>query len=287
MARLPDFLIIGAMKCATSTLHDQLAMQPGIFMSTPKEPFFFSNDEVWKKGIAWYQSLFDQAHDGDLCGESSTHYTKLPTYPKTIERMREHIPHAKLIYVIRHPIDRLVSHYIHDWTENKIHVPIDDAIHSYPDLIDYSRYAMQIQPFLDTYGLEKVLLVFFERLITSPQQEFERICEFLGFEGKPQWNLEHATNVSEKRMRNSAIRDAIVWNPIVTKLRRAFVPKSIRESIKSKWQMKGRPRISDANQDWLAGIFDEDLAALSKRVGLTLTCKNFKHHATNTAMKWV
>ena len=83
MSRMPDFLIIGAMKCATTSLHDQLAAQPGLFMSEPKEPFFFSNDEVYARGIDWYAGLFAGAAAGDLCGESSTHYTKLPSYPRT------------------------------------------------------------------------------------------------------------------------------------------------------------------------------------------------------------
>ncbi len=81
MSRLPDFIIIGAMKSATTTLHGLLASQPGVFMSTPKEPCFFSDDEVWARGVGWYASLFEAAPAGALLGESSTHYTKLPTYP--------------------------------------------------------------------------------------------------------------------------------------------------------------------------------------------------------------
>ena len=84
MNKLPDFVIIGAMKCATSSLHDQLAQQPGIFMSELKEPNFFSNDEQYAKGIDWYLSNFRDAYPDELLGESSTHYTKLPTYPNTI-----------------------------------------------------------------------------------------------------------------------------------------------------------------------------------------------------------
>ena len=84
MSRLPDFIVIGAMKSATSTLHEQLAVQPGFFMSAEKEPNFFSNDENYAHGLAWYRSLFDNAASSDLCGESSTHYTKLPTYPNTV-----------------------------------------------------------------------------------------------------------------------------------------------------------------------------------------------------------
>jgi hypothetical protein len=55
----PDFIIMGAMKSATSTLHTQLAMQPGIFMSTPKEPNYFSDDAEFSRGEQWYADLFD------------------------------------------------------------------------------------------------------------------------------------------------------------------------------------------------------------------------------------
>ncbi len=78
--RLPDFIIIGAMKSATSTLHNQLSAQPGIFMSTPKEPNFFSDDDIYNQGLSWYSGLFSDANARDICGESSTHYTKLPDY---------------------------------------------------------------------------------------------------------------------------------------------------------------------------------------------------------------
>lgn len=115
----PDFIIIGGMKCATSTLHEQLALQPGIFMTSLKEPNFFSNDEEFAKGMDYYQSLFAGAQPQDLCGESSTHYTKLPTYPDTVKRLAEAFPQTKFIYVMRHPIDRLVSQYIHEWTRDR------------------------------------------------------------------------------------------------------------------------------------------------------------------------
>ena len=97
MTRLPDFIVIGAMKCATSTLHYQLAAQLGIFMSTPKEPNFFSDDKAFAGGIDKYAALFRAATPRDLCGESSTHYTKLPTYPRTVERMRRHLSNVRLI----------------------------------------------------------------------------------------------------------------------------------------------------------------------------------------------
>jgi hypothetical protein len=108
MGGLPDFVIIGAMKSATTTLHEQLAAQAGIFMSEPKEPNFFSDEENWAKGMGWYRGLFEGAGDALLTGESSTHYTKLPDYPSALPRIRERLPDAKFIYVMRHPMQRLL-----------------------------------------------------------------------------------------------------------------------------------------------------------------------------------
>src|SRR5215831_9979567 len=131
--RLPDFLVIGAMKCATTTLHEQLARQPGIFMSRPKEPNFFSDDEILARGWGWYASLFWPAGEADLRGESSTHYTKLPTYPRTVERMARHLPRLKLVYVMRHPIDRLISQYVHELTAGRIALGLAEAVIRHPE----------------------------------------------------------------------------------------------------------------------------------------------------------
>ena len=145
MGRLPDFIIIGAMKSATSTLQEQLVLQPGIFMSSPKEPNFFSDDDVYSNGLNWYSSLFENAKPGDLSGEASTHYTKLPTYPETIKRLKESLPELRLIYVMRHPIDRLISHYIHEWSMGVFHCDINEAVEKYPELIPlFKRLAGKI-----------------------------------------------------------------------------------------------------------------------------------------------
>src|SRR4051812_13835299 len=88
----PDFLIIGAMKSATTTLPEQLARQPGVFMPRPTEPNFFSDDDVFARGLDWYGSLYRGAEPPALRGESSTHYTKRPTYPNTVRRMADALP---------------------------------------------------------------------------------------------------------------------------------------------------------------------------------------------------
>lgn len=289
MNTAPDFIIIGAMKCATSTLHEQLARQPGFFMTDLKEPNFFSDDDQYARGKDWYLSLFADAKPGDLRGESSTHYTKLPTYPQTIDRLREHCPDAKLIYVMRHPIDRLISQYVHEWSQCVIpnQMGIDEALDAHPELIAYSRYTMQLRPYFDAFGSDRILPVFFERIASAPQPELERICRFLGDPHPPTWQHDlDAQNVSNQRMRKSPLRDAIVEAPGLKQLRRALVPKSVRTWIRGLWTLKQKPRLSPGQLARLVELFNEDLATLGTWLGVSLSCPTFKDTVKAGGLEW-
>lgn len=286
--RKPDFIIIGAMKSATSTLHEQLAAQPGIFMSTPKEPNFFSDDEQWRRGLPWYYGLFEPAAAGDLCGESSTHYTKLPTHPKVVERIAEHVPDAKFIYVMRHPIDRLVSHYIHEWTQNVLDMSLSRAIDAHPPLVEYSSYAMQLEPWLRTFGRERILPVFFDRLRMHSQSELERVARFIGYSGEPRWKDDlQAQNVSSQRMRQSRLRDLLVYAPGVSWVRRNLVPQWVRDRVKQLWMMQERPSLTAEERARLEQRLDPDVARLGRWLGVELTCRNFVEQTRDRPLEWV
>ena len=274
--RLPHFVIIGAMKCATTTLHDQLARQDGVFMSDPKEPNFFSDDAIWARGVDWYGELFAGAPSGSVRGESSTHYTKLPDYPRAIERLASVIPDARFVYVMRDPIDRLVSQYIHEWSVRKIDRPLDRAVREHPELINYSRYAYQIRPWLEQFGPACVLPVFFERLTREPQAEFERICRFVGVPGPVRWGLEDdRRNVSAQRTRRMPVRDRVLANRAATVLRRRLIPSPVRERIKSLWRMERRPELSLEAHRWCEERLDPDMVELGTLLGIQLRCAGF------------
>ncbi len=284
----PDFLIIGAMKCATSTLHEQLSAQPGFFMTEPKEPNFFSNDSRYEQGWRWYQALFDAAPPGALRGESSTHYSKLPTYPDTIARMKQHLGvRTKFLYVMRQPESRLISQYIHEWTQRVIRVPLARAIHSHPELLHYSCYARQLEPYLEAFGRQRVLGVFFERLQQFPQQELERIGRFLGVTQPLSWKTTlPPKNVSSQRLRRSPVRDWIVNAPVLRDIRTRFVPQSVRDRIKDIWRMKQRPALSGEAQTFARECLDRDLQILSRWLGEEVRCSNWTGVAQNHSGDW-
>ncbi len=274
--RLPDFFIVGAMKAATTTLHDQLARQPGIVMSDPKELYYFSDDPIWARGPEWYSSHFREVGPTDLCGESSTHYAKLPTYPHTVERIASTISNPRFIYLMRHPIDRLISQFQHMRLEREIDTDFDSAIDGgVPELIEYSRYSYQLMAYLEVFGSKAILPVFFDRLLAHPQDELERVCAFVGYEEKPMWQDDITSNSTTQRLAPSRTREYIKSIPIYSSAAR-FVPDSLIERVRERWRAGERPVPSPADRARLERLFDQDLATLGEWLGTDLCCSNFR-----------
>lgn len=268
----PDFVLIGAMKCGTSTLAAQLGAQQGLFVTSPKEPNYFSDDDAFARGPGWYAALFDAAQANDLKGEASTHYTKLPDLPQTLPRMQAALTDVRVVYMIRDPLDRLVSHYIHEWSQGVIKGSLADALDRHPAMINYGLYGMQIAPWIETWGSNAVLLTSLERLRVDPQAELTRIAAHLGHDGPVSWEEDIGTqNVSAKRMRRLPLHGLLIDNPIATILRRGLVPKSLRARVRQARQMTVRPNIPDelvpdlqarflADRTQLAAFFPDDLS---------------------------
>lgn len=260
---LPDFLIVGAMKCGTSTLAAQLAAQDGVFMSTPKEPNFFSDEEIWARGEDWYRGLFAGAAPGDLKGEASTHYTKLPTHPETLERMATLLELPRIVYMIRNPVERTVSHYIHEWTQGEMDGDPVSAFARHPELVAYGRYGMQIEPYVGRFGAGNVFLTSLEQIKAGPQAELDRIGAFLG--RRLSWREDlGAQNVSAERSRRLPFHWLLVDNPVARVLRRTLVPKSLRTRIREGRRMTDRPELPDTLREAIEGEFARDRGVLER-----------------------
>ncbi|WP_282063786.1 sulfotransferase domain-containing protein [Roseobacter litoralis] len=262
MTALPDYIIVGAMKCGTSTLAAQLGAQDGIFMTTPKEPNFFSNDDIYAQGLEWYSDLFAPAHPDDLCGEASTHYTKHPDYPDVIPRLQATGARPKLIYMIRNPFSRVVSHYIHEWTEGVINTDLPEALHSHSALISYSCYASQIAPWVATFGAENILILSLEDMQANPQDVLNRTGAFLGKTDLVWQEKLSRVNVSAERIRKFPLQETLISNPLATRLRRALIPQKLRDMIRRRRQMRERPTLSATDKHWLEPQFAADYAKL-------------------------
>lgn len=172
-----DFMIIGAMKSATTHLSEALSSHPDICFSTPKETNFFC-DEHWRDKLDSYHNCFK--NQAALYGEGSTNYSKYPVYnPNLHEDLYSYNPDLKFIYIVRHPLDRIRSHYIHAYKRGFESKNINQAIKINPHYLLVTRYSSQIKPYINRFGRQQVKIIFFEDYITAPQEHYDAICKFL------------------------------------------------------------------------------------------------------------
>src|SRR5207244_9201435 len=106
---LPNLVSIGASRCGTTSLHRYLDLHPDIAMSKTKELNFFVEERNWQRGVAWYEREFSDS--APVRGEASPHYTAFPRYRGVAGRMARVVPEARLVYLVRDPIDRAISAY--------------------------------------------------------------------------------------------------------------------------------------------------------------------------------
>ena len=170
------------MKAGTTSLHDYLDAHPDISMSHPKELNFFSNERYWRKGVAWYERHFRSAVK--VRGESSTSYTVFPRISHVPERMHALVPDAKLIYVVRDPVGRLVSHFVHAVSDGSERRSFSEVVSSIADgepsrYVYQSLYFRQLEHFLHFYRRDQILVVESERLQRDREETLRSICGFL------------------------------------------------------------------------------------------------------------
>jgi hypothetical protein len=201
--------------------------------------------------------------------------------------MRDALDQPRLIYVMRHPVDRLISQYIHAWSQGELRCDLEGALTTHPELVAYSCYARQLAPFIETYGEVSILPVFFDRLLLDPQGELERVCRFIGYGGEVRWHDDVSRrNVSSERFRKFPLYDVVVEHPLSTKLRRLLVPKAVRNAIQQSLSMTDRPVLNDKARKEVETIFDSDLAILGSWLGVKLNCRNFCTLTSSQQLEW-
>lgn len=196
-------MIIGAQKCATTTLYTLLATHPMLQGSWPKETHFFSFDADWRHNLSRYHALFEQ-RPRSLYFEASTTYTfpsrqelGLPPYggrpfrigkqgafhpihnASIAEDLHAYNPDLKFIYLVRRPIKRIVSAYMHAYARRYTDLGLVEELEKNPLHVEVTRYATRIQPFLEQFGRRRVLILDFDDLVTDRKNTIERIAAFL------------------------------------------------------------------------------------------------------------
>jgi len=181
----PAFLIVGCGKCGTTALCDLLAQHPGISLSNPKEPDFLSDDNIYARGWDWYDSLWPRTPDSVLRGEGSVSYAVAEFEEKVIERIIEHLPNVRIIYIARHPVARIESVFRehHDsGAQSGWFLPWDlgEAMRYRPAMMENTRYWRRVSAYRRIIPDNRILTLTLEDLTQDTAKTLRRCFEFLG-----------------------------------------------------------------------------------------------------------
>lgn len=182
---LPDFIIIGAMKCATTSMHYYLRHHPEIYMPVEKELNFFINEDQYgnkygnyEKGTDWYHSKFNKSYKCN--GEASPNYTKEHIFPSVPARINRLLPNVKLIFLYRDPAERCWSHYIHSLAIGDATPEPEKILTAQSNWVQTSRYYQQLSPYLSIFSSDQFFILNAEKLRENRQEALGRVFHFLG-----------------------------------------------------------------------------------------------------------
>jgi hypothetical protein len=297
MSRMPHFLIIGAARAGTTTLHDLLRRTPGIFMPASKEPNFFAyegetlrcrgpgasfiNDSVTR--LDRYQALFEPAPPGAILGEASPLYLFEPRAP---ERIRHHLPEARLVAVLRDPVEQAFSHFLYakamgieplDSFTEALHREEERLAQGWQPLFGYSRfprYGEQIARYLALFPRERMLIRTYEDFQASPQAVLADVLAFVGAD--PAAPAAKARQLNAGGVpRNAWLHDLLVKPNALTRPLTYVLPVAVRRRLRDRFvrlnlrrdvalPAEARAILHERLDDdirRLTGILDRDLAA--------------------------
>jgi hypothetical protein len=183
---LPTFVIIGTMKGGTTSLYHYVRQHPQVFMPRTKELHFFVAEKNLWRGLPWYERNFAGADGALAVGEASPDYTKYPEFEGVAQRMAAVVPQARLVYAIREPVERIRSHYLHDLARGRERRPIEAAVPGNDHYLAPSRYALQIEQYLEHFPREQLLVVRSEDLREHRAATLRRVFRFVGVD--PEWS---------------------------------------------------------------------------------------------------
>lgn len=268
------------MKSGTTSLFRYLGEHPEIAPCSVDEPNFFSEPRHWEKGFDWYCDLWDWDPEHHAVAlEASTNYAKgfkFDSVPERIADIAERGPEIHLIYIMRHPVDRVVSQYNHGVQNGWNELPDD------PDspfmrledqhLLDVSRYASQLDRYMEWFDRDDLHLLQLEALAESPERQLHRICQFLGI--SPDYDfetLQRNYNRTEQLEMTSPLWTAFKRQPMVNHILKHHLPGFMRSGLRRLLTIESRARTYEASPRQRERIVDalaDDMRRLRDAYGV-------------------
>ncbi len=291
LEKWPNFFIVGAPKAGTTSLYEYLKQIPGVYMSPVKEPNFFS--QVPQGGFKIkdkksYLNLFKGVKNEKAIGEASTTYLGTPA---TAKLLYESIPHAKIIIILRDPVEQFFSGHLmlegqgfqklsfHERIQNEIKKRNKKNQNKQPN-----GYSEQVMRYFETFGRNQVKVIIFEEFIENKRGTVEEVLRFLGVESSINNFEDKKHNPHEElQIPRDKISQHLLTSGLAGKIAKKIplIPLSssisFGEKILKKKQNKAKPSMSKDDREILVKFFEDDVTKLQIILGHKLPWKNFQN----------
>ena len=274
-----DFFIVGAPKSGTTSLYHYLSEHPQVEMSSQKEPDYFSDKAIHEQGMYYaknrvdtldkYESLFVQK-ESVVYGEASVSYL---FYENVAEDIKKYNPNAKIIIMLRNPIERAFSHYLMDYRLGLISDSFENVLAKiskhknahlfYQQYIEVSKYAKQIQRYLVFFEKDNILFIDYEDFKINVSKTVDQVYNFLHIstEFAADINTKHNTFTMPKNKVIRLIYSFVFLRKILTFLFPTYLVKNIRFLL---FKSDKKPELLKETRSLLKRIFNDDIKNLEE-----------------------
>jgi hypothetical protein len=232
---MPNFLVIGAPKAGTTSLCYYLSQHPDIFISEPKELHYFCDDKLYQRGGAWYAEQFEAGRASRWRGEGTPFYAMSRTFPQVLPRLTRDLPDLRLIYMVRHPLERMESYFSQE-INNGWRIPaFCEAVRTRPHYVDASLYNEQYRLYEQAYGKHNIHVIFFEDFRANPRQALDGAMTFLGVDSSAWGGDISRQNSRSDHLEDTACMRVIRQLPgfrVIERHRAMIMPQRVRSAIK-------------------------------------------------------
>jgi hypothetical protein len=284
MKKWPNFFIVGAPKAGTTSLYEYLKQIPGVYMSPEKEPRYFSPNYQYRRigNQEKYLQLFSASKDEKIIGEASPSYLRDPDAARLIH---ETIPDAKIVILLRDPVERAFSHYLMYLQRYTIKSSFSETIRidlkilrkdkQIEGILEAGFYYEQIKRYIEKFGKNQVKILVFEEFIKEPKKTVEDVLRFCGIEyAIPNFKAEKHNKFLMPRHKiiRTVLNDHKLGNIIYS-----FTSTSTRLYLGKKFFTKkvSKPTMSEEDKIYLQKMYRQDVKNTCYLLNRTLPWGNF------------
>ncbi len=271
----PNFFIVGTPKSGTTSLFHYLDEHPEVFMCSKKEPNYFSYQDIVQQNLYYvekgignkeeYEKFFEDVTSEKAIGEASVSYL---FYEKVPARIKIIAPNAKIIIVLRNPVDRAFSHYLMDKRLGYLNISFEDIIYKrvqhplldlyYQQFVELGFYFKQVKRYIDLFGEGQVKIFTNEDLKKDISEVILSVFDFLKISSNLMPDLKKQYNVYQKP-RNIFV-SYLYSARFLRRLARKIIPKNLVGTVKNTLLIKGqKPKLSIGTRKYLNNLFKDDI----------------------------